>query len=296
MRCILVFSVLFTVACATAPRNATLDLSPPEGPVALLFPWRFDVPDACYQQALQGEAEPDCVMNADEDIESWHSGTLLVPLGCYDPQARALREADACPRAVGNAIAPTGSVYTLGPVLYSFCEADGSSARGYLIESEDAETEALYATWPETATSRALALVDEEPEDGEANIPASVRGRVETFVFEAFDSHTPLQVVQAEALDLDGDGRMEHLVSVLIPDTFPEYIYSGLLLVRDDTVIELDRSDIDVFAILAVSDLDGDGRLEVLTAADYYEGIYFGFWTLEADGSLRRLGGVGCGA
>jgi hypothetical protein len=114
--------------------------------------------------------------------------------------------------------------------------------------------------------------------------------------------------------DLDGDGRDEVLFQVdrVADDTTllaEEGDYSALFLrqvvgglVRTATV-EHSVAQVDepgygyllVYDLVAVADLNGDGRMEVVIDDAYYEGSSTAVYEVAGDGSLVRVIGVGCG-
>ncbi len=50
-----------------------------------------------------------------------------------------------------------------------------------------------------------------------------------------------------------------------------------------------------MFDLVAVADLNGDGRMEVVIDDAYYEGSSTAVYELAGDGSLVRVIGAGCG-
>lgn len=108
-----------------------------------------------------------------------------------------------------------------------------------------------------------------------------------------------LRVIQVVDADIDGDGTVDRLVSAYVETDDPSsYVWSGLVLApgsRLDAAVTLWQSDLERFAITGIFDAERDGKLELLYAAEYYEGWGSGLARI-VGGKLEFIGGYGCGA
>ena len=125
----------------------------------------------------------------------------------------------------------------------------------------------------------------------------------------------PVVVRQVVRADLDGNGSEEVIVVAgNVDGRAPVFVKNTYMRVSTRRVVpggldgevlfgEFHHEDRqgeadgpNEFCVLAVLDLDGDGRLEVVLRATYYEGTWLEVWKAGRDGRLRRVLSEGVGA
>jgi hypothetical protein len=153
---------------------------------------------------------------------------------------------------------------------------------------------------------RRVAVVDD-------NVPAAYQALGEAaFAGEPVDA-TQGSIEQVVVADLDGDGNDEALVvfesvqptagpgtpgdlaALLLVDVGPRTTDTVLLSVVDAAVDDTSFPVIERYRVIDLADLNGDGRMEVVVHAWYYEGAAVVVY--EYDGTrLREVLSAGCGA
>jgi hypothetical protein len=123
------------------------------------------------------------------------------------------------------------------------------------------------------------------------------------------------EVVQALAVDLDGDGLEEELVAfeyappsavgapgdlsvVYLRRTLPDGSVRDEVLFASAVPIDLPEDQFpysERARVLGVADANGDGVMEIALHQWYYEGASVSLWSLDTDGTVLVLGN-GCGA
>lgn len=109
-----------------------------------------------------------------------------------------------------------------------------------------------------------------------------------------------LQIAQVMSADLDGDGRNEMFFvgSFRAQDEEPSNeAWSGLLSksgVEPPQIAVLQQDMLDTYEVLAILDIEGDGRMEMLVRSSYYEGMAVSLFRL-AGGRLEPVGYYECG-
>jgi hypothetical protein len=237
------------------------------------------------------------------------TGTLLVPIACFDAATRRTRSGhdclDAVPPDAEVGVAGGATLEIVGRVPWPCSGEDAADApRVFAIaptSGDGAPAVSRWAIWPVTkaASVRTAASMREGDADlaiDAADLEAATRAARET----GGDVARALRVTQATAADLDGDGRDETIYAATFrtrTDEPSDEAWSGLLAqsgaAHSDFSVLL-HDTLASFEALAVLDLEGDGRMELLVSSPYYEGEGVSLIRLSG-GGIEVVGSWSCG-
>ena len=217
----------------------------------------------------------------------WKDGALLEDSQC--PQK--IIQVDIAPLAAGPVRIPQWRS-TLSP--YDPEEADQGPCEGLrYVESQEA--------LPAQDVGRQITLTD-------------VKSSTYRRLIQEASGAAEVNIQQLARIDLDGNGTEEVLFEVNSHEGFmlegPTHLVSlvGMRAIVDgevktfiihDTQKTLKAGEQIHYwqrgSLLGVTDVEGDGRLEVVLGDHYYEGGYTGIFTFDGK-QLKHLAGNGCGA
>ena len=152
---------------------------------------------------------------------------------------------------------------------------------------------AVTSTAPEAYRALGVAAFDDEPVDG-------TQGAVEQLVVADLDGDgddealASFEFIQPSA----GPGAPGDLAALLVIDATTRVAQTVLLSAVPDEDVDDDLGSFEIierFRVLDVADLNGDGRMEVLVHAWYYEGAAVIVFTYDDD-ELTEVLSAGCGA
>ncbi len=152
---------------------------------------------------------------------------------------------------------------------------------------------AVTSTAPDAYRALGAAAFDDEPVDGAS-------GTVEQLVVTDLDGDgddealVSFEFIQPSA----GPGAAGDLAALLVVDATTRAAETVLLSAVPEQDPDADTASFEIierYRILDVVDLNGDGRMEVLVHAWYYEGAAVIVYTY-ADGQLTEVLAAGCGA
>lgn len=149
---------------------------------------------------------------------------------------------------------------------------------------------AVTSTAPEAYRALGEAAFEDEPVD-------ATRGAVEQLVVTDLDGDgddealASFEFIQPSA----GPGAPGDLAALLVIDTTTRDAETVLLTAVDENLDDESFPIIERYRVLDVADLNGDGRMEVLVHAWYYEGAAVIVYTYD-DGALTEVLAAGCGA
>lgn len=268
----------------------------------VFFTWYHNTPKACAARAQEEAADAvlvDCYHSESQTTQEWIEGTLLVPLACTTSAGLHAINSAPCAGLVNRDTAVqglSGATYTLDLWLPSVCEADGGHQMGYTSKDTQPKPDSM-AVWPAEAASRVQSI----PRIGngsDALTTEDVEALNLLVLGESYGGPQGLHITikQVTAVDLDGSGADDHMVSIETTHGTTGEPYTALLMRRDGgSWSKLYESDFEQFTVMAISDLDGDGAFEILLQNAYHEGTYFTFQRWK-NGAFEALGTVGCGA
>lgn len=222
---------------------------------------------------------------------------LLVALACSAaPGMFAARE--ACLGAIQPGaplrLATGASVTVRGPTPVA-CAPSGETVSGTAFAAGPAAVTVVDWAASEGLTVEKLG----SPDGPSAEVADADRKRLQTAIQQAKPgARGKLQVSQAVATDLDGDGAPERLWAVQLTrgESEETYVFSGVFIESKDGGLRLaTQSDSHRFRVLAAVDLDGDGRSELILWSAYYEGDETAVVRWTEDG-FEVIGSWGCGA
>ncbi|MDX9720312.1 MAG: hypothetical protein RBU37_06175 [Myxococcota bacterium] len=280
------------------PESATPDSAAPVSAAVFLR-------DTAHLPADCVEAVDPAACQYESTSDEYVSFALAVPVGCLqDGEWVSCESMDYEGKTLST---ETGEKATLGKKSASLCGADGGVTWGARVELDGW----LLGLWSSDAS-----LQVKQPTL--LSKSAATRETLDAFVLEAIRTNAEqqgaggavvvpeletvskvLELRQAMALDLDGDGQLEELYSIAVPAgefSYEGYHFSGLVVRESDgSLAVVSSSPLDLFDVLGVSDLDGDGAAELMVEIHYYEGSYSGFFTI-SNGELTGTVSMGCGA
>lgn len=237
------------------------------------------------------------------------AGTLLVPIACYDAATGRTRSAaeciDAVPPNAEVGIAGEATLEIVGRVPWP-CSGEDEAAAPRVFSTTPASGQkapavSRWAIWPVTkaASVRTATAVSDGAPDltiAVADLEAATKAAREA----GGDASRPLRVTQALTAELDGDGLDEAIYAVTFrarTDEPSDEAWSGLLAksgaARSSFSVLL-HDTLASYEVLAVLDLDGDGRMELLVSSPYYEGEGVSLVHL-AGGGVEVVGSWSCG-
>ncbi len=268
----------------------------PEGAVVgqrqVLVHGTADTNPVCMPLFLEGKSIEwlECLAREHETSTLTES---LVSVGCYDA-ASAEWQIGGCPVVGESVTTGRGTAITTGELVPAYCVPSGDwKISVALAPGPSAETAIAVST---SAAEHFVPISGQGPPSN-----ASVEAAIEAAV--ARDSDKPGQVgpqiLQVVPVEANGEPGGELLVSVVVRGSDPMMPdFSALYLVPssgEGEPVLLLSSDLETFSVLALSDLDGDCKQEILVLSLYYEGEYTMMFRFAGD-DLVQLGGWGCGA
>jgi hypothetical protein len=205
--------------------------------------------------------------------------------------------------------------------LFSFAEEIGRAKGGKPKSAEEPCPDTQVVELSLKAADAVIAIaaswnpMPRKPRDAATTQPVYIEA-VRDFLGTKGLSGVDVKITRIVRVDLDGDGEDEVLISATnyggktgVPSAkTPDGGYSFVLLRRvvgrkvDTQLVEgefypkgKEFHAPNAYQIVAVLDLDGDGKLEVLVRSDYYEGGALTVYTFEG-GEPKDVITTGCGA
>lgn len=238
-------------------------------------------------------------------------GSRLVPVACAGPDGSPVegggqRCLDLVPEGAEVGLEGGGRV-AIGRAVPVFCagEEEAEADRAFelaaaLPSGQPPGAAPRWAIWPAGRARDVRAPEGAGASAGAPDLEAVTRAAREAARSSGGDGGATFRLTQVSTADLDGDGADETLFAGTFRAEGEEPSadrWSGLLArsgAAPATVVVLAGDPLEDHEVLAVLDLEGDGRDEVFVLSSYYEGMGVALLGLSASGP-RSLGGWFCG-
>lgn len=227
----------------------------------------------------------------------------LIPLACYDKDAKALKAGAACLDMVpADAQARVGAGdqafnKKVGERIEPSCMAGSGKKVALAAEGITGGAEFEFGSWPPSG----LKILDLVPGDTTSPM-ATELGDDAKAKLTAKVGKGEVTAHQVAEIDVDGNDKKDGIYSVFVPHPkmAEMYTWSGVFLARDgslDDLILITKSESrkDVFEVLGVLDLDGAETNELWIRMQYEDGAGQAVFQLQGDGA-KALGKWSCGA
>ncbi len=210
----------------------------------------------------------------------------LLPIACFDQTKASMAGGKACTGLVSKgeaarlASTDTQANKVIGAPMEPQCLRGEGTDVAFAAEGTADAADYIYAAWPPSA------LKAVKPVDRETLQPTEARLTDEDAkkVWSAIHKRAPglkgeLIGHQQAYVNLDGKGRKERFISVIVPHptVSEQFSWSGAFLAMDDNlddliVLDVSTSKRDVFALRGILDLDGDGFSELWMRVTFEDG------------------------
>lgn len=288
-------------ACRAAPTAAPMR-APADVPAARVLDADVAAVDAAVAPPLRfdrvvrvdrpdtGALSPRVLLVPTPGAEEPDSAEQFVPMLCYDAAARRVVANPQCASRVrvGAAVTfPDGAAARVSRAASVACEFHAGGARsrprqpGYVLARESGAL-GTFAVWPSGVAAYVVSdAAAEEATQGFDALPAAERTALKATLRAAVRD----EVVQALALDLDGDGRDEHVYSlstyVPAPEDQAQPPDASICVVPG-----ADPSHPSCFSVgglrtprvVAAIDFDGDASLELLLYVPGNDFLSYALW------------------
>lgn len=227
----------------------------------------------------------------------------LIPLACFNKDKGKLQSGTDC-----LGLVPAGAQARVGAGDQAFnkvlgertepsCMAGSGKEVALAAENLTGGAEFTFGTWPPSGLKTVKLISDDATSPAATTLDDDTKGKLQAKVGKG-----EITAHQVAEIDVDGDGKKDGIYSVFVPHPKLQemYTWSGVFLAKEnnlDNLVELanSRSRKDVFEVMGVLNLDGQGASELWVRMIYEDGAGDAIFQLEGD-KATRLGKWSCGA